>query len=149
MGKSTGPPQWTGKSIRKLSLYKRRYGLEHVPFMVLYAYSLYYCYLTVGEPYAQAMKEMEEVGFVIGDAGIAGTSGHDGRCARSSYATSNDYTAMVEHEKETTPLPNPFLPGIVPLMCLVGTVMTHGLMVLFQTWSVRVKAFIKYHPYRV
>ncbi|KAI9913478.1 hypothetical protein PsorP6_006753 [Peronosclerospora sorghi] len=78
MGKSTGPAQWTGKSIRKLSLYKRRYGLEHVPFMVLYAYSLYYCYLTVGEPYAQAMKEMEEAGFVIGDAGIAGTSGHDG-----------------------------------------------------------------------
>ncbi|KAI9914151.1 hypothetical protein PsorP6_006316 [Peronosclerospora sorghi] len=85
MGKSNGPPQWTGKSIRKLSLYKRRvnamnweYGLEHVPFMVLYAYSLYYCYLTVDEPYAQAMKEMEEEGFVIGDAGIAGTSGHDG-----------------------------------------------------------------------
>ncbi|KAI9918101.1 hypothetical protein PsorP6_013041 [Peronosclerospora sorghi] len=90
--------------------------------MVLYAYSLYYRYLTVGEPYAQAMKEMEEAGFVIGDAGIA------------------------ENEKETTPLPNPFLPGIVPLMCLVGTGMTHGLMVLFQTWSVRVKAFIKYTP---
>ncbi|KAI9920984.1 hypothetical protein PsorP6_001503 [Peronosclerospora sorghi] len=75
------------------------------------------------------MKEMEEAGFVLGDAGIAGPSGHDGgglacadvvprRCARSSYATSNDYTAMVEHEKETRPLPNPFLPGIVPLLCL-------------------------------
>ncbi|KAI9913077.1 hypothetical protein PsorP6_006752 [Peronosclerospora sorghi] len=31
-------------------------------------------------------------------------------------------------------------------MCLVGTVMTHGLMVLFQTWYLRVKAFIKYTP---
>ncbi|KAI9910722.1 hypothetical protein PsorP6_011092 [Peronosclerospora sorghi] len=126
------------------------YGLEHVPLMVLYAYSLYYCYLTVVEPYAQAMKEMEEAGFVIGDAGIAGWGAGCGdvvprRCARSSYATINDYTAMVEHEKRRHRC-NPFLPGMVPLMCHVGTVMTHGLMVLFQTRSVRVKAFIKYTP---
>ncbi|POM67370.1 Putative ATPase, partial [Phytophthora palmivora] len=47
MGKPDAPPQWTGKSIRKLSLHKRRvnpmnlgYGLEHIPFLFLYAYRI-------------------------------------------------------------------------------------------------------------
>jgi len=72
MVKGDAPPQWTGKSIRKLSLYRRRvnplnlgYGLEHVPFVFLYAYSLYHCVLTAGEPYAQAIRELEESGILI------------------------------------------------------------------------------------
>lgn len=69
MAKAESPPQWTGRSIRKLSLYRRRanlgYGLEHVPFLFLYAYSLYHCLLTVGEPYAQAIRELEESGILI------------------------------------------------------------------------------------
>lgn len=79
MAKSESP-QWTGKSIRKLSLHRRRvnpmnwgYGLEHLPFFILYAYSLYHCYLTVGEPYAQAMKELEESGLLPPSALTSGT----------------------------------------------------------------------------
>ncbi|KAG3190212.1 Manganese-transporting ATPase 4 [Phytophthora cactorum] len=162
MGKPDAPPQWTGKSIRKLSLHRRRvnpmnlgYGLEHIPFLFLYAYSLYHCFLTAGEPYAQAMRELEEQGLTI--PGSVDAPGQDGGLAAAMLSQGSvreaapaaptvNYTAMLEQEREGPPLPNPFLPGIVPLLYLLGTVMTHGLMLLFQIWSVRVKAFIKYTP---
>ncbi|KAG6619896.1 P-type ATPase (P-ATPase) Superfamily [Phytophthora cinnamomi] len=164
MGKPDAPPQWTGKSIRQLSLHRRRvnpmnlgYGLEHLPFLFLYAFSLYHCFLTVGEPYAQAMRELEEAGLVIPGSGDVATPGEDGglaaamlsqgvvREAAAAGSTIN-HTAMLERDEDAPPLPNPFLPAIVPLLYLLGTVMTHGLMLLFQIWSVRVKAFIKYTP---
>ncbi|KAG3247473.1 Manganese-transporting ATPase 4 [Phytophthora idaei] len=162
MGKPDAPPQWTGKSIRKLSLHRRRvnpmnlgYGLEHIPFLFLYAYLLYHCFLTAGEPYAQAMRELEEQGLTI--PGSVDAPGQDGGLAAAMLSQGSvreaapaaptvNYTAMLEQEREGPPLPNPFLPGIVPLLYLLGTVMTHGLMLLFQIWSVRVKAFIKYTP---
>eukprot|EP00644_Phytophthora_capsici_P010737 jgi/Phyca11/526333/estExt2_fgenesh1_pm.C_PHYCAscaffold_90054 len=164
MGKTDAPPQWTGKSIRKLSLHRRRvnpmnlgYGLEHIPFLFLYAFSMYHCFLTIGEPYAQAMRELEEQGLTIPGSVDVTAPGEDGglaaamlaqgsvREAASSVPTIN-YTAMLEQDLEGPPLPNPFLPAIIPLLYLLGTVMTHGLMLLFQVWSVRVKAFIKYTP---
>ncbi|KAF1772700.1 P-type ATPase, cytoplasmic domain N [Phytophthora cactorum] len=151
MGKPDAPPQWTGKSIRKLSLHRRRvnpmnlgYGLEHIPFLFLYAYSLYHCFLTAGEPYAQAMRELEEQGLTI--PGSVDAPGQDGGLAAAMLSQGSvreaapaaptvNYTAMLEQEREGPPLPNPFLPGIVPLLYLLGTVMTHGLMLLFQIWS--------------
>lgn len=51
-------------------------------------------------------------------------------------------------QEEGPPLPNPFLPAIVPLLFFMGTVISHGLMLLFQVWSVRVLALIKYTPVR-
>ncbi|GMF17501.1 unnamed protein product [Phytophthora lilii] len=103
------------------------------------------------------MRELEEAGLVIPGAGDVTAPGEDGglaaamlsqgvvREAAAAEPTIN-YTAMLEQDEEGPPLPNPFLPGIVPLLYLLGTVMTHGLMLLFQVWSVRVKAFIKYTP---
>ncbi|RLN92924.1 hypothetical protein BBJ28_00024143, partial [Nothophytophthora sp. Chile5] len=130
------------------------YGLEHVPFLLLYAYSLYHCFLTVGEPYAQAMRELEEAGLVIPgseeeteDGGLAAAMLSQG-VVREAAAPTVNYTALLEQEEEGPPLPNPFLPAIVPLLYLLGTVVTHGLMLLFQVWSVRVLAFIKYTPVR-
>ncbi|KAF4317561.1 hypothetical protein BBO99_00003284 [Phytophthora kernoviae] len=135
MGKPDAPPQWTGKSIRKLSLHRRR---------------------TIGEPYAQAMRELEEQGLVIPGSGDVTTPGEDGGLAAAMLSQGSvreaaaeptiNYTAMLEQDEEGPPLPNPFLPGIVPLLYILATVMTHGLMLLFQVWSVRVKAVIKYTP---
>lgn len=158
-------PQWTGKSIRKLSLHRRRanpmnlgYGLEHVPFLFLYAYSLYYCLLTIGEPYAHAIRELEESGVLIPQtAGGVGDAVDDGLLSGLAASTlsqgsvrdissSINYTELLNQEEEGPPLPNPFLPAIVPLLYLLFTVVTHGLVVLFQVWSVSVLAFIKYTP---
>lgn len=163
MAKALDGPQWTGKSIRKLSLHRRRvnpmnlgYGLEHVPFLFLYAYSLYHCVLTIGEPYAQAIRELEESGVLIpqvpgSDAvddgllsGLAASTLAQGSVR--DVASSINYTELLKQEEEGPPLPNPFLPAIVPLLFLLGTVVTHGLMVLFQVWSVSVLAYIKYSP---
>uniref|UniRef100_K3X9P6 P-type ATPase A domain-containing protein n=1 Tax=Globisporangium ultimum (strain ATCC 200006 / CBS 805.95 / DAOM BR144) TaxID=431595 RepID=K3X9P6_GLOUD len=156
-------PRWTGKSIRKLSLHRRRvnpmnlgYGLEHVPFLFLYAYSLYYCLLTIGEPYAQAIKELEESGVLLPQSGAGGDAVDDGLLSGLAASTLSqgsvrdvssgiNYTELQDQE-EGPPLPNPFLPAIVPLLYLLFTVVTHGLMVLFQVWSVSVLAFIKYTP---
>lgn len=163
MAKADGP-RWTGKSIRKLSLHRRRvnpmnlgYGLEHVPFLFLYAYSLYHCALTVGDPYAQAIRELEESGVLIPQAPGSGDAVDDGLLSGLAASTlsqgsvrdvaSNiNYTELLLQEEEGPPLPNPFLPAIVPLLFLLGTVITHGLMVLFQVWSVSVLAYIKYSP---
>ncbi|DAZ94193.1 TPA: hypothetical protein N0F65_000420 [Lagenidium giganteum] len=150
---------WTGRSIQRLSLHRRRvnplnlgYGLEHVPFVILYAYSLYHCYLTVGEPYAQAMQELRDAGVILpsdqagaGDddllAGLAASTLAQG-VVRDDVSALNA-TGIVE---EGPPLPNPFLPAIAPLLFLLGTTLSHLLMLLFQVWTVRVKAFIKYTP---
>ncbi|CAH0490656.1 unnamed protein product [Peronospora farinosa] len=160
MGKSDAPVQWTGKSILQLFLYRRRvnllnlgYGFEHIPFLFFYAYSLYYCFLTIGEPYAQAINEMEASGFGSGDVAISGDDGglaaamlSKGSVRETVTQPTINHTTMLDQGMGVVPLPNPFLPAIVPLLCLLGTVMTHGLMLLFQIWSVRVKAFIKYTP---
>ncbi|TDH65753.1 hypothetical protein CCR75_006141 [Bremia lactucae] len=163
MGKAYTPPQWTGKSIYKLSLHRRRvnlwnwgYGLEHLPFLCLYAFALYHCFLTIGEPYAQAMREREEIGL---DTNAIFSSGEeDGGLAASMLARGSVrevpstmpvlQPAMVNQDTSADgpPLPNPFLPGIVPLLYLLATLMAHGLMVLFQIWSVQFRAFIKYTP---
>ncbi|KAL8021363.1 putative P-type ATPase, subfamily V, P-type ATPase, A domain superfamily, HAD superfamily [Plasmopara halstedii] len=162
MGKSNAPPQWTGKSICKLSLHRRRvnpmnlgYGLEHLPFLFLYAFSLYHCYLTVGEPYAQAIREREEQGLAVPSSTDVTIPGEDGGLAAamlsqgivrevSLAAPSINDTVILQEENESAPLPNPFLPGILPLLYLLGTIMAHGLLLLFQVWSVRFKAFIRY-----
>ncbi|TYZ63475.1 hypothetical protein PybrP1_006643 [[Pythium] brassicae (nom. inval.)] len=160
------PPQWTGKSIRKLSLHRRRvnplnlgYGLEHVPFLFLYAFALYHCALTVGEPYAQALRELEESGALLPHDAAAGAQGQDdallaGLAAstlsqgsvRDVSPASVNLTELLATQEDGPPLPNPFLPAIVPLLWLLGTVVSHGLVVLFQVWSVRVLAFVKYAP---
>uniref|UniRef100_A0AAV1VCD1 Cation-transporting ATPase n=1 Tax=Peronospora matthiolae TaxID=2874970 RepID=A0AAV1VCD1_9STRA len=158
MGKPNSPPQWTGRAIRSLSLHRRRasvvqsgYGLEHLFFVLMYAFSLYHCFLTIGEPYAQAMKEREQsevmtAGGVTGtgdDGGLAAAILAHGAVRDSAAELSVNYT---EQDEDGPPLPNPFLPAVVPLLYLLGTIMTHGLLVLFQIWSVRVKSFIKYAP---
>lgn len=133
------------------------YGLEHVPFLILYAFSLYHCFLTVGEPYDQAIREREEHGLAVPSSRDVTAPGEDGGLAAAMLsqglvrevarvASSLNETVTPQREDEGPPLPNPFLPGIVPLLYLLGTVMTHGLMLLFQIWSVRFKAFIKYSP---
>lgn len=161
------PPQWTGKSIRKLSLHRRRtnplnlgYGLEHAPFVLLYAVALYHCALTVGEPYAQALRELEEAGGLLPPgassspsaadedallAGLAASALSQGS-VRSDATANVNYTELLQQQEEGPPLPNPFLPAIVPLLWLLGTLVSHGLVVLFQVWSVRVLAFVKYAP---
>ncbi len=81
--------RWTGKSIRKLSLHRRRanllrlgYGLEHLPFLVFYAFSLYHCFLTLGEPYAAALEELREAGMTLpGDSAGPGNDALSGLAA--------------------------------------------------------------------
>ena len=65
--------RWTGKTIKDLSLHKRRqkkwnvgFGFEHIPFILMYILVLYQCYLTIGEPYATALQEAQENGLVPG-----------------------------------------------------------------------------------
>ncbi|TMW63721.1 hypothetical protein Poli38472_002662 [Pythium oligandrum] len=161
MAKGERAPTWTGKSIRQLSLHRRRanplnwgYGLEHVPFLVLYAFSLYHCLLTIGEPYAQAIKELEEAGILLPGAtpGEAVDDGLSGLAAstlsqgvvREDLGSRINYTEFLNQDEEGPPLPNPFLPAIVPLLYLLGTTTSHLLMVLLQVWSVRVLALVKY-----
>ncbi|KAJ0406574.1 hypothetical protein P43SY_004463 [Pythium insidiosum] len=158
------PPTWTGKSIRRLSLHRRRanpfnlgYGLEHLPFLALYAFSIYHCLLTIGEPYAQAIKELEESGVLIPGtapgstaddtamAGLAAASLSQG-VVRDDLSGRINYTELMNQDEAGPPLPNPFLPAIVPLLYLLGTTTFHVLMVLLQIWSVRVLALIKYAP---
>ena len=127
MGKPDAPVQWAGKSIRQLSLYRRcvnllnlGYGLtllyghhtvEHITFLFFYAYSLYYCFLTIGKPYAQAMNEMEASGFGSGDVNISGDDGglaaamlSKGSVRETVAQPTINHTAMLEQDKGVVPL---------------------------------------------
>jgi manganese-transporting P-type ATPase len=164
MAKEDAPPSWTGKSIRKLSLHRRRtnpfnwgYGLEHIPFLVLYAFSIYHCALTIGEPYAQAIKELQESGVLlpgsepssgVADEALSGlaASALSQGVVREDLSTRVNYTQLMDANEEGPPLPNPFLPAIVPLLYMLGTTISHVLMLLLQVWSVRVLSLIKYAP---
>ena len=166
MVKDDAPPSWTGKSIRRLSLHRRRanplnlgYGLEHVPFVLLYAYALYHCFLTIGEPYAQAIKELEEAGILMPGLDAAADASADALSGLAASALSQgvvrddlssriNYTELLAQDEDGPPLPNPFLPAIVPLLYLLGTTVSHMLMVLLQIWSVKVLSLIKYAPVR-
>ena len=63
---------WSGSKITQVSLHSRRtnpfnwgYGLEHIPFLILYCIVLYFCFQTIGEPYAIAIQELREQGIEI------------------------------------------------------------------------------------
>ncbi|OQS01155.1 P-type ATPase (P-ATPase) Superfamily [Achlya hypogyna] len=141
---------WTGRSITQLSLHRRRanpggfgYGLEHVPFMLLHVYNIYWCLLTSGDPYALALKELEEQGFNMDR--ILNPGGEDDFLAANALKAAGDAPVNPTDEKSIPPLPNPFLPAIIPLLCFVTVLCLHILMRLLQIWSTRVLTFIKYN----
>ncbi|OQR97175.1 P-type ATPase (P-ATPase) Superfamily [Thraustotheca clavata] len=145
---------WTGRSITQLSLHRRRtnpggfgYGLEHIPFLLLHAYNLYWCFLTIGDPYALALKELEEQGFNLDRILNPPSEDEMGGLAGSALMNSGSTDAPVNptDDKSIPPLPNPFLPAIIPLLCFVFVLCLHILMRLLQIWSTRVLTFIKYN----
>ncbi|CAK4621626.1 hypothetical protein LEN26_020084 [Aphanomyces euteiches] len=146
---------WTGRSITQLSLHRRRtnignmqYGLEHVPFLILHVYNLYWCFQTSGQPYAIALKELEETGFDI--SRILNPPSEEALTGLAASALSSGVAAATpektEEDIQIPPLPNPFLPGILPLLCLLGVICLHILMRLMQVWSTRFLTFVKYTP---
>ncbi|KDO32388.1 hypothetical protein SPRG_02865 [Saprolegnia parasitica CBS 223.65] len=145
---------WTGRSITQLSLHRRRanpgglgYGLEHIPFLLLHAYNLYWCFQTAGDPYRIALAELEEQGFNMdrilnppSDDDLAGLA-----ASALLQAGAGDAPKNPTDDKSIPPLPNPFLPAIIPLLFCVTVVCLHILMRLLQIWSTRVLTFIKYN----
>ncbi|KAF0694448.1 Aste57867_14681 [Aphanomyces stellatus] len=140
---------WTGRSITELSLHRRRtnignmqYGLEHIPFLLLHAYNLYWCYQTSGQPYAIALEELEESGFDI--SRILNPPSEDELTGLAASVLATGGVSSPNDDVQIPPLPNPFLPGIVPLLCLLAVVCLHILMRLMQVWSTRALTLIKY-----
>ncbi|ETW07462.1 hypothetical protein H310_01974 [Aphanomyces invadans] len=145
---------WTGRSITQLSLHRRRtnignleYGLEHVPFVLMHVYNLIWCYQTIGQPYSIALEELEESGFDIQRILNPPTEEVLTGLAASALSAAAASDSSAGHDDvQIPPLPNPFLPGIVPLLCLLAILCLHILMRLMQVWSTRVLTFIKYTP---
>lgn len=60
--------KWTGKSVTRLSLHRRRslslfgISIEHIPFLVAYLFTVYHCAVTIGEPYDNRINELKEEG---------------------------------------------------------------------------------------
>lgn len=113
---------WTGPHITSLEMYKRRplflgMGLENLPFLLLYPFVFIRCFHTFGDPYAQRLLELQSE---FGDA------------------------FQSKLEKEEFLLPNPYLPGLYPLLLLFLLGGSHILVHLMQVWFVSVKLLLKF-----
>lgn len=150
--------EWTGTSITGLSLHKRRinpfnlgYGLEHIPFIILYGVVFYYCYGTIGEPYQNALMELKTDYSDLFSASSASAERNNEGLAASALSggiiqeetNAEDLFLNELHEKGKS-LPNPYLPSLVPLLALLGVTIGHVLMILLQVWSVTILTLIKY-----
>lgn len=138
---------WTGNTIKHLSIHNRRvnpfnlgYGLEHAPFVLLYVVAIYYCSMSIGEPYAQALIEQnvtaEKLQARDSLDNLANADFQNGVNGQGSVA-------FIENEIS---LPNPYLPGLLPTLLLMGIACSHILLQLLQVWSLTVRSLVKYTP---
>ncbi|CCI46489.1 unnamed protein product [Albugo candida] len=139
---------WTGQSIQKLALYRRRHNpipllsLEHIPFLFLYAYAISQSYHTIGEPYAFALEEYQSTHPIpTTTSDLASKTLSQGLVREDTINASSSSNAIWEEE---VPLPNPYLPAIGPLLFLIGTLLSHALIILLQVWFVRVRAWVHF-----
>eukprot|EP01127_Copromyxa_protea_P019679 TRINITY_DN6440_c0_g1_i1.p1 TRINITY_DN6440_c0_g1~~TRINITY_DN6440_c0_g1_i1.p1 ORF type:complete len:1356 (+),score=374.54 TRINITY_DN6440_c0_g1_i1:25-4092(+) len=125
--------KWTGKSVTRLSLHVRRslafqgIALEHLPFLIAYFFTIYHCAITIGEPYDNRINELKAEGKLPYEV-----------------ETEEEIALAMEEANVTSLLPNPYLPGLIPLLFFSANFCGHMLMVLMQVWFVSVLTYIKY-----
>lgn len=150
------PVAWTGKRISQLHLYKRlqwnlvpHLGVEHIPFIILYAILFHQCYMTIGEQYVEAIAKAERKGIDIPNtegymrnkASKFFEEGFEDEPIRSWFNFDPD---AVPVQKKEFRLPSQYLPGFWPVLFL-GTVVTlHVLMQLLQHWSIKFKCLLHF-----
>lgn len=116
------------KLISQLTLFTRRNHIRytiHIPFVILYSIVLYYCALTIGEPYDTRIAELRA----------------DGRLNETTV-TAEEISAALEGT--TVTLPNPYLPSLVPFVSLMCLLCSHVLIALMQVWYISVDATFNY-----
>mmetsp|Transcript_4844 Transcript_4844/g.19377 ORF Transcript_4844/g.19377 Transcript_4844/m.19377 type:complete len:1638 (-) Transcript_4844:108-5021(-) len=160
-----GKVEVTGKRIVQGRLYRSRsrflfgrFGLEYLPFVLLYAVLLFQCYMTIGDQFQRAVEKAERDGRAIPmtarslrDAGqkvlANGLESDKDTGGWWIFSGFNEQSLEEqEKEKEERPirLPSRYLPGFWPLLGLGFTVTLNILLVLLQVWSVRFKCFVRF-----
>ncbi|CAM9156199.1 unnamed protein product [Chrysoparadoxa australica] len=128
---------WSGKTIKDLSFYTKAssrrgilgfFGVHYLPFIVLYAWTLQRCFLTIGEQYQEALAVADDVGL-----DLPNSESH--RRAELNALLAGDEVGESIAVK-TIRLPWEYLPGFWPLLYLGIVVILNLLMVLLQHWSV-------------
>ena len=140
---------WTGKRIASLSLYTSnktpsllKIGYEHFAFGICYAICLYYCYITLGEQYYEAlsMYENQEIN-VLDDYEKLRNRAEDfltGNLPDPSTVTSSS------NANPNYVVPSKWSPGFWPSVALGLVATCHALFVLGQIWSVKFKCLVKF-----
>ena len=135
--------KWTGKRIIKLSLYKEmntaifgNVGYEHVFFWILYILSLYYCYITIGDQYLEALTRAEEQNIDVFD--------DSEKLRNSALNFLGGDAGDTEAKVPTFRVPSKWLPGFWASILFGLVVILHILMVLGQKWSVWFRCLIRF-----
>lgn len=141
---------WTGKRIANATLYKEKQkpsffkiGAEHFVFIVLYIICLYFCYITIGEQYVEAltMYENQEIN-VIDDFEMLRKKADDflaGKLPDQSTVTSS-----TSHSPNYV-IPSKWSPGFWPSIALGVVAILHALFVLGQIWSVKFRCMVNFN----
>jgi len=143
---------WTGKRISKITLYREnanqsfmKIDYEHFLFAVLYAVSMYYCYITIGEQYVEAlsMYEAQEIN-VVDDFSNLRNRAEDYLAGKIP----DPLTASAEEIKAAAGpsyvIPSKWSPGFWPSIALGVVFTAHVLFILGQKWSVSFRCLVKF-----
>ncbi|CAM9406446.1 unnamed protein product, partial [Phaeothamnion confervicola] len=143
---------WSGKRIKSLRLFREVnndsflptrgfFSREHVPFLVLYAWALRWCFMTIGEQYHDALARAEEFGMEL-----PGSIDRQ-RTTLNAMLAGVDITAKdADIGVKIASLPSEHLPGFWALLALGLVAIAHALMMLLQHWSVNMRCLIRFRP---
>jgi hypothetical protein len=136
--------EWPKKALRQVTpLRPVSFGWHHVPFVVLYAIAIKWCYDTSGEPLATALAARAATEAALALNGTATATMADEAAAAAAAVASDSLAGDVSEPKEV-PLPNELLPSFWALLMLVAALLGHTLLWFAQRWSVRFAAWLRY-----
>lgn len=142
---------WSGKRIKSLTLFrdgdgflptKGIFSLQNLPFILLYAWAFHACYATIGQQYQEALDRADEEGWELPNTVDS---------QRSALSTLIAGAGEELDAAAATPvvggsikrLPWRHLPGFWPLFYLGAIAILHGLVILVQVWSIRIRCWFQ------
>lgn len=136
------------KSLRQVTQLKRRnqilFGLHHLPFVILYAIALKWCFDTAGEPLATALAAQAAKEAQLALNGTLASSESEPTPTEDVGVVDESSESDASEKPRETPLPNELLPSFWAVLFLIVVVLAHSLLWFAQRWSVKFRAFVHY-----
>jgi hypothetical protein len=154
-----GGLSFSSAELTSVRLYQRGGAgvVVHALFFVVYAYVVWWCFMTCGEPHRDMLELKQELRDRLADAAEAALGAADAAAdATAAVAAAMSDEDLLEagadslsYEEQAlldSPLPSSLLPGFWACVALAATVTFHLLFIFMCHWMLALRAVMEYRP---